>query len=172
MTDDPTEKPEGREDRTFAMSALHAFVVESNAIEGIHSWPSDQEISAYVEFRSVERPTVEDVERLVAVIQPDARLRDRRGMCVTVGGHAPPPGGPGIALALDLLLADEGLTPAELHHRYLFLHPFTDGNGRSARALWLHRRGWDYGCGSFLREWYYASLQDLDLLHESPSGRR
>jgi len=158
-------------DRTYSMSALLSFITESNAIEGIYETPSDEEIGAYIEFRSVETPSLEDVARLVEVVQPGALLRDRQGMNVVVGDHVPPQGGMGIPLALDMLLADADLTPAQLHHRYLFLHPFTDGNGRSARALWLHRRGWDYGCGSFLREWYYASLMTLDLDHSSAGTR-
>jgi hypothetical protein len=159
------------EDRTYSMSALLSFITESNAIEGIYDSPSDEEIAAYIDFRSVERPALEDVMRLVEVVQPGARLRDRPGLNVSVGEHEPPPGGAGIPLALDMLLADDTLTPAALHHRYLFLHPFTDGNGRSARALWLHRRGWDYGRGSFLQEWYYASLMTLDLDHTRAGPR-
>jgi hypothetical protein len=153
------------------MSHLLSFIVESNAIEGIHTSPSDEEIEAYISFRSIERPAVEDLERFVSVIQAGARLRDRRGLDVLVGDHSPPPGGPGIPLALDMLLSDENQSPARLHHRYLHLHPFTDGNGRSGRVVWLHRRGWDYGCGSFLREWYYDSMRTMDLTLESPTVR-
>lgn len=159
------------QERSYSMAALLAFITESNAIEGIYGSPSDEEISAYLDFRNVERPGVDDVVRLVEVVQPGAMLRDRPGRDVSVGDHRPPPGGMGIPLALEMLLADEGITPAQLHHRYLFLHPFTDGNGRSARALWLHRRSWDYGCGSFLQEWYYSSLHRLDLEHVGVSAR-
>ncbi len=158
-------------DRTYSMSALISFITESNAIEGIHDAPSDEEISAYIDFRSVRTVRLEDIVALVSVVQPGAAIRDRPGMNVTVGDHVPPGGGPGIPLALDMLLADEGMCPMDLHHRYLFLHPFTDGNGRSARALWLHRRGWDYGRGSFLEQWYHASLMALDLRHAGAGSR-
>ena len=154
-------------ERSYGLSHLYAFIRESNAIEGINEVPSDQEIEAYLALREVERPRVEDLENFVSIVQPGGILRSRQGMNVSVGDHTPPAGGMGIPLALDMLLADENLTPRELHHRYLHLHPFTDGNGRSARALWLHRRGWDYGCGSFLQEWYYDSLHHLDLKRDS-----
>ncbi len=161
----------GENDRTYSMSALLAFVAESNAIEGIYDRPSDEELSAYIDFRALERPGVEDLVRLVEVVQPGAILRDRPGLNVSVSNHDAPRGGPGVPLSLELLLADDDLTPAQLHHRYLFLHPFTDGNGRTARVLWLHRRGWDYGCGSFLQQWYYDSLARLDLDHVGIAAR-
>lgn len=157
-------------DQNFGIASLLAFIGDSNAIEGIYRMPSDEEVSAYLAFHEVPHPGVDDLLALLAVVEPGAELRERPGMNVSVGGHVPPTGGAGVPLALDMLLQDEGLTPFELHHRFLFLHPFTDGNGRTARALWLHRRRGDAG-SSFLQEWYYESLMKLDLAYVTPKDR-
>lgn len=55
-------------------------------------------------------------------------------------------------------LLDEKAHPYHIHVDYENLHPFTDGNGRSGRALWL-RRMKDLGENSF-----YQAL-DLGFLH-------
>ena len=46
-----------------------------------------------------------------------------------------------------------------LHHEYETLHPFTDGNGRSGRVLWLWMLGGIKNTPlGFLHHWYYQSL--------------
>jgi hypothetical protein len=73
-----------------------------------------------------------------------------------VGRHLPPRGGPEIRNhLLDLLLNDD-LSAYEQHVAYEVLHPFTDGNGRSGRALWAWRVR-DFPLG-FLHTFYYQTL--------------
>src|SRR4051812_27881884 len=106
--------------------SLYDFVEESNRIEGI-SGVREEEVEAHRRFLAVP-PTVESLVALVAVLQPDARLRDSpRVPGVRVGNHIAPPSGVGIRADLEQLLADEG-DPWHQHVAYETLHPFTDGN--------------------------------------------
>ncbi len=102
------------------------------------------------------------LQRLVAVLEPDAKLRDRRGLDVRVGKHKPPQGGAQIRSDLtELLEVVDETSPYVVHQRYERLHPFTDGNGRSGRMLWLwqHARARTYRGLGFLHQWYYESLE-------------
>lgn len=148
---------------------LPRFVEESNRIEGIaHTRPV--EIQAHKDFLSTI-PTIDTLTTLVAVCAPSNRLRDQRGLNVTVGSHIAPEGGPEIRGRLKELLFqahEHILTPYTLHCDYERLHPFTDGNGRSGRALWLWMmlRGSEHdirmakGLG-FLHTFYYQALGEF-----------
>ena len=140
------------------MTALVRFVTESNVIEGITREPTQEEVAAHMIFL-VCTPTVASLERLVRGVQPGAKLRRQGGMNVRVGAHIPPPGGGQIERDLEALLAATNRTAYERHCAYENLHPFTDGNGRSGRALWLHDMGGITKLGlGFLHSWYYQSL--------------
>ncbi len=149
-----------------------AFVRESNRIEGIIREATPQECQATEEFISADTLTIVRVKALVAVLQPNARIRDRAGLNVRVGSHIAPLGGPEIVDALeDILEFVPVYEPYWTHHQYETLHPFTDGNGRSGRAIWLWQM---IRCGGgaplgFLHHWYYQSLQ---ARRASPSGER
>lgn len=140
------------------------FIEASNAIEGIgHRCATGDEIDVHVEMM-FEPLTVGLLSRFVSVVQPDAVLRSRRGMNVRVGRHVAPPGGAAVVERLtDLLgVAAAGTRSAfEVHCDYLTLHPYTDGNGRSARALWLRMMP-DPFERSFLHEFYYQALDHAD----------
>lgn len=116
---------------------LTLFVTESNKIEGILRDPTVDELDAHEEFLT-SGATDFDLEDLVSVVAPGHVLRERPGLNVRVGDHRPPSGGPSIRTKLNRILdkLDE-LSPHLVHCLYEDLHPFTDGNGRSGRALWL-----------------------------------
>lgn len=150
-----------------ANERLVAFVRESNRIENIHRDPTDAEIKAHKTLIARKHVKIAHVVALVAVCQPNATLRDRETVPgVRVGNHIAPPSGPAIVAELDKLLLDIGtkaVTPWAAHVRYETLHPFTDGNGRSGRAIWLwnmtllgrQRQALAIG---FLHNFYYQTL--------------
>lgn len=141
---------------------LRAFVAESNWIEGIIRRPRRDEIEATAAFIQLDKVRTDDLQTFVTVCQPGAVLRDQAGLDVRVGGYVAPPGGPNIRPQLDEILKDARcFNPHDVHVRYEKLHPFTDGNGRSGRALWawqMVRRGYRLELG-FLHMWYYQTLE-------------
>lgn len=150
---------------------LEDFVRESNRIEGIHRDPTKEEIEAHADFIYLPKPMIEHVEQFVSVIAPRHRLRDKDGLNVRVGDHIAPGGGPNIRSELNFLLSKLKVSdPWETHVAYETLHPFTDGNGRSGRAIWLWQMNGDYRIG-FLHRFYYQTLSSRRASLNNSDGR-
>lgn len=141
------------------------FVTESNKIEGLEF--SKAALVAHLDFITIPTtPTIEELETFVHAVQPNAFLRDRVGVNVQVGTHVAPLGGHEIRVRLHKLLTSR-LLPYDQHVEYQHLHPFTDGNGRSGRALWLRLMLTRPDAASamrlgFLHLYYYQSLKAVD----------
>lgn len=139
------------------------FVKESNKIEGIHRDPTLAELGEHNRFMKLLVITVKQLTEFVSVYQPNARLRNEIGLNVCVGNYIPPIGGPDILDKLTrILIYAECITPYQIHRIYENLHPFTDCNGRSGRALWawhMVHKGEGISLG-FLHHFYYQSLSE------------
>lgn len=151
------------------------MVRETNRIEGILRPPTPEEIEEHRRFVNLEELTLTEFVRFVGVYQPDARIRDTVGLNVYVGDHVPPPGGLHIPQLLQDLVdrCNAGkVSPWAAHVEYETLHPFTDGNGRSGRALWynLMRANRMVGLG-FLHAFYYQTLSSVRLQDQPGESR-
>ncbi len=149
------------------------FVRESNRIEGIErdldrltdNQQFEVEVEAHRYFVRLPQPTVINLQafvtRVTALQAHPGVLRTSPAMGVSVGGHVAPPGGPEIVERLKMILFNvihRKQAAHETHVAYETLHPFTDGNGRSGRVLWLWQMGGIAPLG-FLHKFYYQTLQ-------------
>lgn len=143
--------------------SMYDFVEESNAIEDIVRGPTVAEVQEHTRFVMLPEITIEEIERFVSVYEPEAKLRDQFGMDVVVGKHKPPIGNPNMRIILsDLISGINNINIYRFHNLYETLHPFTDCNGRSGRAIWAWMMFNEYRTHpeSFLHEYYYQSLNN------------
>ena len=145
-------------------TTCRAFLEESNRIEGITTGPFPGQIGRFQSFLELPQITVAALEDLARTFQPDAVLRDQPGLDVSVGRYVPPCGGPDIRDRLEAIVShatNPNSDPWEIHVAFESLHPFTDCNGRTGRALWAWQMK-EFPL-LFLHSFYYQTLQHSHL---------
>ena len=144
---------------------LTRFIEQSNMIEGIMRKPTKAEFEAHQLFVELDRLSITDLQAFVSVVQPGAVVRDQPSLNVRIGSHVAPQGGVGVVASTNNLLMqvnEGGLDAWRAHCIYETIHPFTDGNGRSGRALWLWQmKGRALPPGLFLHRFYYQTLENF-----------
>jgi len=152
------------------------FIRESNKIEGITSYEEEAQYDAYQRFMHLDSISIEDIETLAFRLYQTSMdmngdkpvVRRKLGQNVRVGNHRPFPGGKSIEEKLKVLLnqinnEEDSTNAYDIHCRYETLHPLTDGNGRTGRAIWawlMLKDDYEFRLG-FLHKWYYQSLDAI-----------
>lgn len=144
---------------------LLRFIAESNKIERISEYDVESEFRIYKILLGRKYLNVSYVKAFAQAIQPGVLLRDRIGLNVRIGDHVPMAGGPDVVTELtDILEGGNNWYDNHwrTHIRYEDLHPFTDCNGRSGRAIWLwqmqRRSVFTDDSLTFLHQFYYQTL--------------
>lgn len=157
------------DEKSFRLAAEHVrfrsrlmeFAKESNRIEGITNPEANERMFEKLEeFLKLEKLTIGNV----CEFNEWGNLRRIEGMNVSVGGRKCFPGGDLLKDYLGLIIYNwiEERSAFANHFEFERLHPFTDGNGRTGRAIWLwqmvNQHNYDLSFG-FLQKWYYQSLE-------------
>ena len=144
---------------------LNQFAIESNEIERIYTGDRHETHLAALEwFMELELIHIEDLKKFVFWIEIGTTYRAESKVDRFIQGR----------LVMDwkkvhqrlLKVIQDGNAglyhPNKNHRTYEHIHPFSDGNGRSGRALWLWEmhRFLDYdGRYGFLQMYYYETLR-------------
>jgi hypothetical protein len=140
-------------------SRLMEFAKESNRIDGItNSEANERMFEKLEEFLKFKELTA----TRVCEFNEWGRLRSMEGMYARISGRECLTGGDSLKNHFALIIHTLGERSAFINHiEFERLHPFTDGNGRTGRAIWLWQMvkqdNYDLSLG-FLHKWYYQSL--------------
>jgi len=124
-------------------SFVTTFLQESNAIENVHDEPALADAQKAWEYLESESQLTHDVIKRAHRILLENRQPDIAGMyrtvTVRVGNDVPPVPGRVEKLLENLLPVIPETAAEALHWHVKFekIHPFTDGNGRIGRLVYL-----------------------------------
>lgn len=146
-------------DHIIFNNRLMEFAKESNRIEGVTDADDNERMFKKLEaFLKLEKLTLDNV----CDFNEWGILREMESMNVSVGGRLCLPGGKSVTRHLELIINTLDKRSAYSNHfDFERLHPFTDGNGRTGRAIWLWQmvRQHDYDLSiGFLHKFYYQVL--------------
>ena len=115
------------------------FVRVSNRIAGIARDPTAAEISAHRGLLAANSLRVENLELFVHHVAPGAGLRGGLAANAEPGDEESSRDEDLRADLATIVLAAQtrSASPHRVHRIYRLLRPFTDGNGRCGRALWM-----------------------------------
>lgn len=161
------------QERKQMSRTLNFFIRESLAIEGVEflTLSDDKKaniVRAHERFLYEDPLTIQSLVDFVRYVEPTAELRTKPGQNVVVYAHEAMKGGEQVKRALITLLeqANADKRPPRVrsfdyYWKYLYLHPFTDCNGRSARVLWA-KLAEGISQDGFLGEFHYQALMWQD----------
>lgn len=145
------------------------FVRGSNRISGILREPTAAELAAHRGLLAAGSLRVENLELFTHHVAPGAVLRGSPGVDAASCDEMP---AADIRADLDtILLAAQtrSASPQRLHRIYKMLRPFTDGNGRGARAVWMWQvmRGTREELSELMRAWPAGSPVSGEFRHSA-----
>ena len=149
------------DEKVWIKMRIADFVQQSNMIEGIVDVDNqNDDIIRLEKLLSCDKLTIARINKFNAY----GELRDKDNISnVMVGSHVAPKSGKDIRLKLNDILGSLSVVhPYQSHQDFESLHPYTDGNGRAGRAIWLWQmtKYHDYDLGLlFLHKFYYQSLE-------------
>ncbi len=117
-----------------------SFAQVSNILSSIDSPAADQvHCDALVELLSYNKINVQHLTNFVLALEPTAELRQGDKEVVIAGFKLPnsTTSNIGLLFLLKKLSNGDNQHPWFTHMQIMELHPFTDGNSRLARAVWL-----------------------------------
>lgn len=139
------------------------FIIESNNIEGENTRP-DSELPVYEWWlvNECNEGNLKEFHKRLCDARDQLKKNERgvyRKVPVYIGKKEFPPPNELSLLMKEFFDKRRSVSPFLEHRLYENIHPFVDLNGRTGRAIWLHRmlQIQDVTLG-FLHTWYYQSL--------------
>lgn len=142
---------------------LKSFVFESNRISDIDSEAADEvHLVALTKLLKVKNVFIEDIITFIHQIEPTSNLRTSENILM-INGEKLIDGtlASGQLLNTLRLVRNKEIRPWTTYSEVNYYCPFTDGNSRMARALWLWQMltqfNWDMQY-PFLQMYHYQTL--------------